>query len=176
MYVSPEKFVATNKAAVDAVLELAGAQFAAFEKIAALNLATAKSLFEDTSEQVKALAEAKDPQELMKLNSSYAQPAVEKAVAYGKGVYDVAVQTQSSFTKVAEANVAEMNKAFVSLLDAAAKNSPTGSDAAVNAMKTALASFNSAYDSMQKVAKQAADVVEVNFAAASQAKSRRKSA
>ena len=176
MYVSPEKLVATNKAAVDALLELAGAQFAAGEKLAALNLATAKSVFEDSTEHVKALAEAKDPQELVKLNSSFAQPAIEKAVAYGKGVYDVALSTQSSFTKVAEANVAEMNKALVTLLDAAAKNSPTGSDAAVTAMKSALAAVNSAYDSIQKVAKQAAEVVEVNFAAAQAAKPRRKAA
>jgi len=145
----------------------------AVEKLAALNLATAKSLFEDTTEQVKALAVAKDPQELVKLNSSFAQPAVEKAVTYGKSVYDIAVQTQASFTKVAEANVAELNKAFVTLLDTAAKNSPAGSDAAVTAMKSALAAVNSAYDSIQKVAKQAAEVVEVNFAAA-QNKPRRK--
>lgn len=176
MYVSPEKIVASNKAAVDALVELASAQFAAVEKLAALNLATAKTMFDETTEHVKSLAEAKDPQELAKVNSTFTQPAVDKAVAYGKSVYDIVVHTQASFSKVAESNAAEMNKVFVSLIDAAAKNSPAGSEAAVTAMKNALAAVNSAYDGMRKVAKQASEVVEVNFAAAQTAKPARKPA
>ncbi len=52
------------------------------------------------------------------------------------------------------------------VLENLAKNAPAGSDAAVTAMKSALAAANTAYDSMSRVAQQAADVVEGNFAAA----------
>lgn len=176
MYVTPEKLVATNKAGVDALVGIASVHFAAFEKLTALNVATARSMFEDAAEQLKAFAEIKDPQELVKLSSAFAQPNAEKAVAYGKTVYDVATQASSSLTKLAESNVAEMNKSMVALLDGMAKNAPAGSDAAVTAMKTALAAVNSAYDSIQKVAKQASDVIEVNFGAAAKAGGRRKTA
>lgn len=176
MYVTPEKLAATNKAGVDALVEIASVQFAALEKLTALNMLTAKQAFEDVSEQMKALADIKDPQELVKFATTLAQPSTEKAVAYGKGVYDVAASTTSTLTKLAESNAAEMNKALVALLDGMAKNAPAGSDAAVTAMKTALAAVNSAYDSIQKVAKQASDVIEVNFGAATKGSPRRKAA
>lgn len=173
MYVTPEKLVASNKAGVDAMVAVATAQFAAFEKLAALNINTAKSLFSETTEHVKAVAEAKDPQELIKLNTSYVQPSIENAVAYGKSVYDIASQTQATVSKLAESHAAEVNKAVASLVDSLAKNAPAGSDPIVTAMKTALAAANTAYDNMTKAAKQAAEVVEVNFAQA-QGKARRR--
>jgi phasin family protein len=175
MYVTPEKIAATNKAGVDAVLALASAQFSAIEKLAALNISAARNAFSEVSEHVKSLAEAKDAQELIKINTAFAQPNLEKSVAYGKSVYDIAAQTQATVTKLAEGHAAEINRAFVTLLDSVAKNAPAGSDPMVTAMKTALAAVNSAYDNMTKAAKQAAEVVEVNFAAATQ-KPRRKAA
>ena len=175
MYVTPEKFVAVNKAGVDSFIAFANAQFAAMERLAELNLGTAKASFEESASLIKALAEAKDPQEYAKLNTAFAQPALEKGVTYGKQVYDIAAQAQATFTRLAEAQAAEANKALVSLLDSVAKNAPAGSDPMVNAMKTALAAVNSAYDNISKAAKQAAEVVEVNFAAATQ-KPRRKAA
>ena len=174
MYVTPEKFAVTQKAGIDAALGFANAQFVAFEKFASLNLALAKTSAEEFAGHVKALADAKDPQDMVKLNTEFAQPAVEKSVAYGKQVYDIAAQTQATVTKLAESHTAEVNKAFTTLIDSIAKSAPTGSDPFVNAMKTTLAAVNNAYDSVSKAAKQAADVVEVNFAQATSAKPRRR--
>lgn len=169
MYVTPEKFLNAGKAGVEAALAVAHAQFAAVEKLAALNMAAAKSTFEETTDHIKSVFEAKDPQELVKINSAFAQPVLEKAVAYARNVYDVTSQAQTQVAKVVETQSVEVNKAMASAIDSLAKNAPVGSDAAVNAMKSALAAFNSAYDGMSKVAKQAAEVVEVNFANAASA-------
>lgn len=167
MYVTPEKFAATQKAGVDAALSLVHTQFGAMEKLATLNMTVIKTSMEEFADHFKSLADAKDPQDMAKLNSAFAQPAVEKSVAYGKHVYDIATQAQSTVTKLAESHAAELNKAFTSLIDTMAKSAPTGSDPFVSAMKTTLAAVNTAYDSVSKAAKQAADVVEVNFAQAS---------
>jgi phasin family protein len=166
MYVTPEQIQATTKANVDAMLSLASTQFAAIEKFASLNANAVKSAFEDSLANVRALAGAKDAQELMNLQSTFAQPAFEKAVAYSKSVYEVANQTSTEFSKVAERRVAEWNENFVSLLDKAAKNAPAGSDVAVSAVKQMLAAANSAYDNFTKVAKQATEIAEANVAAA----------
>ena len=48
MYVTPEQIVATNKAGVDAFLNLAYTQFAAFEKLSVLNFNATKAAFEDS--------------------------------------------------------------------------------------------------------------------------------
>jgi len=116
----------------------------------------------------RALAGAKDVQELISLQTSFAQPAIEKAVAYSKSVYEVATQSNAELSKLAEKRVAEWNENFVSLLDKAAKNAPAGSDVAVTAMKQMIAAANSAYDNMTKVAKQATEIAEANVAAATE--------
>ena len=52
-------------------------------------------------------------------------------------------------------------------MDSAAKNAPAGSETAVAVMKSAVSAANNAYESVQKAVKQATDVAEANFAAAS---------
>src|SRR5262245_16741533 len=168
MYVTPEQIQATTKANVDAMLSLATSQFAAIEKFATLNANAVKAVFEDSLANARALAGAKDVQEFVNLQSTFAQPAIEKAIAYSKSVYEVATETGSEFSKVAERRVAEWNENFVSLLDKAAKNAPAGSDVAVSAVKQMIAAANSAYDNFTKVAKQATEIAEANVTAATE--------
>jgi phasin family protein len=168
-FVTPEQFTAANKANVETLLTLANTAFASAERLAALNLNTARSLLEDGVANTKALLAAKDVQELVSLQASLAQPIVEKAGAYARSVYEITSQSQEEMGKVFEGQVAEMNKGVASALDKAAKSAPAGSDVAVAAVKSAIAAANSAYDSMSKAAKQVAEIAEANVAAATNA-------
>jgi phasin family protein len=165
MYASPEQFAATNKASTDALFAIAHAQFAAFERLSALNFNTTKAAFEDSVNQAKALLAVKDAQEFVKLSTASAQPSLEKAIAYSRNVYEVATQTQAEVTKLAESRAAEMNTSVAALLDKLSKNAPAGSDTAVTAIKSAMAAANSAYDSFTKVVKQATEMAEANVTA-----------
>jgi len=169
MYVTPEQIQAANKANVEAALTLAATHYAALERLGALNAGALKSAFEDSLANARALAAAKDVQEFVSLQGSFAQPALEKAIAYSRGLYEVATQTNAEFSKLAEQRVAEWNEGFATLLDKALKNAPAGSDAAVSAVKQMLAAANSAYDNFTKVAKQATEIAEANVAAATDA-------
>ena len=169
MFATPEQFAAANKAAVESLLTLANTALASAERVAALNLNTARSLLEDGVANTKALLAAKDVQELVNLQASLAQPIVEKAVAYARSVYEITSQSQEEIGKVFEGQVAEINKGVASALDKAAKSAPAGSDVAVAAVKSAIAAANSAYDSMSKAAKQVAEIAEANVAAATNA-------
>ena len=166
MYVAPENFMNASKSSFEAALAIAQVQFAAIEKFASLNFGAAKAAFDGASEQMKSVLQAKDPQDFAKIQSAAAQPSLDRAVAYARGVYDVASAARTSVAKVAEAHGAEINRAFATTIDGIAKNAPAGSEVAVNAMKSAFAAFNSAYDGMNRAAKQAAEVVEGNFAQA----------
>jgi len=169
MYVTPEQIAATNKAGVEAILGFANSQFAAFERLSALNFNATKSAFEEGVDHAKSLLGAKDIQEFANLNTAVAQPTLEKAIAYSRSVYELASQTQGELAKLVEAQAGEFNKNLVGLLDKIAKNGPAGSDVTVAAVKSALAAANSAYDSFNKVAKQATEIAEANFAAATSA-------
>ena len=168
MYVTPEQIQAANKANVESLLAVANAQFSAFEKLANISANAVKSVFEDSIANTRALLGAKDVQEFVSLQNAFAQPAIEKAIAYSKSVYEVATEANGELSKVAERRVAEWNENFVSLLDKASKNAPAGSDVAVSAVKQMLAAANSAYDNFNKVAKQATEIAEANVAAATE--------
>jgi phasin family protein len=169
MFVIPEQLAATNKANVEALLTVANSAFASAERLAALNLNTARTVLEDAMTNTKALLGVKDVQELVNLQTAMAQPLVEKAVAYNRSIYEIATQNQEEVSKLVEAQVAEMNKNLATALDKAAKSAPAGSDVAVAAVKSAIAAANSAYDSVSKAAKQVAEITEANVAAATSA-------
>ena len=168
MYVTPEQIQSTNKTNVETLLSVAATQFAALEKLANLSSSALKAAFEDGIANTRALAGAKDVQEFVNLQSTFAQPAIEKAIAYSRGVYEVATQTNAEFSRMAEKRVAEWNENFVSLLDKAVKNAPAGSDVAVTAVKQMIAAANSAYDNLTKVARQATEIAEANVATATE--------
>ena len=168
MYVTPEQIAATNKASVESILSLAANQFAAFERLENLNANAVKAVFEDSLANTRALAGAKDVQEFVNLQSSFTQPAFEKAIAWSKSVYEVTAQANAELTKSAEGRASEWNQSLVSMLDKAAKSAPGGSDVAVSAVKQMIAAANSAYDSFTKAAKQATEIAEANVAAATE--------
>jgi phasin family protein len=169
MYVTPEQVSASGKAGVESLVGLANAQFAAYERLWALNLSITKTVFEDSINYTRAVMGAKDVQEVVNLSAAAAQPALEKAMAYSRKVYEVSSQTQGEMTKVFEAQAAEINRNMTSMLDKLAKNAPAGSDVAVAAVKSCLAAANTAYDSFSKVAKQANEIAEANMTAAANA-------
>jgi phasin family protein len=160
-----EQLLATQKANLEAMFTLGQKAFEGVEKLVELNLQTAKTAFDEVSEHTKAVLAVKDAQELVALQSSLLQPVAEKAAAYSRHVYDIATSTGGEVSKLVEGQAAEAQKKFVSVVDNAVKNAPAGTENAVVLVKSAVAAANNAFDSVQKAAKQAADVAEANFQA-----------
>lgn len=166
MYQTPEQLIAMNKANLEAAMRFAGVAIEGAERMIDLQLKAAKSAFADSFEGAKALAAVKDFQQLAALKDNLAQPAMEKATAYAKNVYDLTSETQAEFGKLVEAQVAVLNKEVVTTLDKMVKTAPAGSEVGVAAVKSAIAAVNSAYDNLTKVAKQFAQASQSNMEAA----------
>ncbi|THF65806.1 phasin family protein [Pseudothauera nasutitermitis] len=162
MITTPEKLAATNKAAVESLLGVSAAAVASAERLAALNLNTARALIEDSMSSIKALSEAKDPQAFLAVQQSLVQPGTGKLVAYYRGVYEIATQNQEEITRLLETRFAELNKDLNAALEAAAKSAPAGSDVAIAAVKSALAAANATYDNVTKATRQVVDITEAN--------------
>ncbi len=176
MYTVPEQFAVSSKENVESFLEFAGVAAAATERLVELNLSTAKAAFADVTKGTKALTDVKDVQDLAGLQSSWTQPSVEKAVGYFKTSYGILSDTQAELSKLFEARIAEVNKGFVSAIEKAAKNAPAGSEVAVAAVKSAVASVNQAYDAFTKASKQVAEVTEATVSAAAGTPAKKKAA
>ena len=158
------QFAAANKSAVENMLSLTNTVFASAERLATLNLNTARSVVEDSVATTKSLFEIKDAQALVGLTPQLAQPGMEKVTAYSRGVYEIFTQTKDEVSKIVEAQVSELNGAFGTALDKLAKSGPAGSDVAVSAVKSAMAAANSAYGNFSKAAKHVAEMTETNLA------------
>jgi phasin family protein len=165
---TPEQVRAAAKTNLEAIIEITTAQAVAVEKIANLQAMAIKSAFEDTVANVRALAGVNDVQEFVKLQGSFAQPAYEKAMAYSKGMYEVATQVNANFVKLAERRVAAWNEGVVSFLDQALRNIPGASETVLPALKQVIAAGNSAYENLSKATKQATEMAEANVAAATE--------
>lgn len=169
MFATPEQIAAANKANLEALVGVANAVFANAEKLAALNLDTARALLEDGLSGTRSLIDAKDVQEVLELQSSLGKPLVEATVSYNRSLYELATNSQEQFTRLVDSRVSEMNKSFSGLIDQAARSAPAGSDVAFAAIKSALAAANSAYDNANKVGKQVSELAEASVSAASDA-------
>ncbi len=167
--VNPQQLAAAYQSNLETLFALSQTAFEGVEKVVTLNLNVAKANMQDSADKVRQMMSVKDPQELLSWNAQQLQPAAEKAVAYSRLMYDIASSTQAEFVKVAEAQLAEANSKFMSLIDSASKNAPAGSETAVAMMKSALAAANSAYDSLSKASKQAVEMTEANVTAATNA-------
>ena len=170
MNLNPEQFAAANKATVDSLLSVANTALASAERIAALNLNTARAAMEDATSGIQSVIGAKDPQAALAAQSSLAQPAVEKAVAYARSAYEITAETQQELAKMVEAQFGEFQKSVAGMVEMATKSAPAGSEGAVAAIQSAIAAANSAFGNMNSVAKQAAETVQANIAAMTKAK------
>ncbi len=160
-----EQLLATQRANFETLFTLGQKAFEGVEKLVELNLQTAKTSLEEAAEHTRALLAVKDAQELVALQTSLLQPSAEKAAAYSRHIYDIASTTGAEVGRLAEAQTAEAQQKFLSVVDNAVKNAPAGTENAVVLVKSAVAAANNAFDSVQKAAKQAADVAEANFQA-----------
>ena len=133
------------------------------EKLVELNMQAARNTLEENAAHAKAVLSAKGPQELAALQTEYVKPAQEKALAYGRQVYDIAASTQAEVSKLAEAQLATAKEKFTELVDQAAEKAPKGSESAVAAVKTAMANADAAFESVQKAARQAVSLAETNL-------------
>jgi phasin family protein len=160
-----EQVMTSQKAQFDTLFELTTKAFEGVEKLVELNLQVAKASMTEVAETTKALLSVKDAQELIALQAGLLQPAAEKAAAYGRHVYEISASTNAEVAKVAEGQLAEAQKRFMTLVDSAAKNAPAGSENAIALVRSAVAAASNAYESVNRAAKQAADVAEANFQA-----------
>ena len=85
-----EQFADLAKVNVESVVEVADVAFNGVEKMVDLQMKVAKNVMSQGAENMKALAGAKDVQELVKVQSSFAMPTLEAAVSYANAVYGIA--------------------------------------------------------------------------------------
>lgn len=166
----PSQVLASQKATLEAFLALQNTAFSGFEKLVDLNLRVVKATLDETTQKAQEALALEDPQQAVAFMTTLAaQPGAEKAMAYSKHVYDIMSGVQAEVGRLTEAQMAAGQKNLGDAIELLTKNAPPGSESAVAFMKSSLATATAAYDSLSRVARQAADVTESNITAAANA-------
>jgi phasin family protein len=160
-----EQLVAINQANLDAAARFAAAALDGAQRFFDLQLKTARAVLNDTAAGAKALAAAKDLQEIAALREELAAPALEKATAYARSLYDVTAATQAEVGKIVEERVADLNRRIVAVLERLEKEAPAGSEVGIAATKSAVVAFNAAYENFVKVAREIAEIGQAHLEA-----------
>lgn len=166
MFTKPEDFA---KSGINFTLFFANTAFDGIERLALLNLAAARSVFETSIGNFTTLLGAKDVQSFVNLQKSISAPSIEKGMEYSRNVIAIASETKDKIAKEVEVQVADTNAKVSGLVEKALASAPAGSEVAVAAVKTAIKTANEAYEGLNKAAKQAAEVAEASVAAATAA-------
>lgn len=165
--VNLDQLAATQKANAEVMMSLMRTAFNGVERLAALNMAATREFFNSSVSNSQQLLAIKDASELSKVNTSLAQPNVEKWLDYSKSVYELVGQMQKEVTSVMESQYSSFSQNATSAIDKSTKSAPVGGDIFAAAMKSMLTASTKAFDNMTNMAKQLSDIAEANVHAAS---------
>ncbi|HXZ48304.1 MAG TPA: phasin family protein [Usitatibacter sp.] len=162
-----------SSATVDAATRFARISMDSAERALAVQLEFAKGAISQAGVDAKALAGAKDVQELMALRSRIAEKTLESLMGYSRSLYEVASEAQSELSKLAEERMSSFQQAVSETVDQAAKTAPAGGDVAAAAIKSSLAATTAAFDSFTKAAKHVSSFADAGVRGAAEGKARK---
>jgi len=163
MKLTPEQMAAAQKANLETLSGLTNQALQSIEKLVELNMHIAKQSLGESMSSAKKALEVKDIQQLLAHQAEAVQPMAEKIMAYSRHLYELAHETQASFTKSAEKEFQAGQKKMNALVEDWTKNVPAGSDAAIHVMKQAITSAANVFETSQNAVKHAVEVAQTNL-------------
>ena len=160
-----EQFFTTCKTNIEQMLASNPAAPESIKKLVELNLQTAEAAVEDASKLAQALSGAKNPQELMELQTSMLKSVTERTMSYSQKLVEIVSSTAADVNlgKFAQGFGAAGQQPFMAAFENMTKSAPAGTEQMVAAMKNAMSTANSAMETMQKAVAQASSQAQASF-------------
>jgi phasin family protein len=149
-----------SSATVDAAARLTQISMDSAERAITVQLEYAKGALSQATLNARALAGAKDVQELLALRTRIAENTLENLMGYSRSLYEVASEAQTELSRLAEERLGTFQKAVTESVDQAARSAPAGGDLAAAAIKSSLAATTAAFDTFAKAAKHVASFTD----------------
>lgn len=164
-----EQITAAQKANTEVLTAMMRTSFEGLQRIADLNMAATRELFDTTISNANSMMSAKDINEAARINQSLAKPSVERMVDYSRRLYDLMAQMQKEMTGIVESQYSQFAKTAAGAIDKTKASAPVGGDVFAAAMKSMLDATNKVFDQMSATAKQMSDVTDANVQATTSA-------
>lgn len=160
---------AAQKANAEVMMALMRTSFEGMQRLAELNMAATREFFNATVSNANTLMSAKDLNDLTQVNQSLAKPDFDKVMDYSRKVYDLVAQMQKDMTSVLEHQYSQFSKSATTAIDKTKAANPVAGDIFAATMKSMLEATNKAFDNMNAMSKQMAELADANLSAASSA-------
>jgi phasin family protein len=170
-FFNSEKLQDAQKANLDLLQQISGKVFASVEQLTQLQFKTLQASTEEQFEGIRKLLAVRDLQGLAELQTSFTQPNVqaERLAEFNRQVQALIVGTHSEIAKLTSRQVEVGTQQVQEFVEVISKNAPAGSEPVVAAFKSSLANAGTVFESAQNAVKQAADVAQSGFDAATAA-------
>ena len=166
MYNATEQFAELNQSNIAQAAKLAALAVQNVDKLAKINLDTAKSALAQGVDRAQALAAVKDVQQLVALNAALVETNVQGVVGYSKLLYQLTTEARAQVTALVEESWAGYTKGAATWVDKVGKSAPAGSEAAINALKQGVAASTAAFDQINQASKQVVSLADAGMRAA----------
>ncbi|WP_297831156.1 TIGR01841 family phasin [Pseudomonas sp.] len=166
-----EKLQSSQKANLDLLQQISGKIFESVEQFSQLQFKALRASSEEHFDGFRKLLAVRDPQGFAALQASFTQPNVyaERLAEFNRQVQALVTGTQSEIAKLTTRQVETGTQQAQEFVEVISKNAPAGAEPVVAAFKSTLANAGSVYENVQKTVKQAADIAQSGFDAATSA-------
>lgn len=157
-----------NRKNMEAAMHLAQLSIENSQRVMALQNELARELFNAGVENARALAQAKDAQEVMRLRAEYAQETTRKMMAVAQQVAEIGNEARAEFARLLTEQLASGSEEMADAFQGFLKSLPGQPPNMLEMMQQAMATANSAFEQIAKAA--TASFSGKSEASASQAK------
>lgn len=162
-----EQIVSAQKANLDILCDLAERVADGFGRLIQLNLKTTRALLTEVQNNALKSLSAKEPGDWIAQQAAPAASIPERVQSYNREVFEIVSGVEAEFAHLAQAQCEAYTTRTQTFVDDVAKHAPAGSEAAIAAWQSAMATTNTLVDSVLKSYQQAAQFIESSLAAAS---------
>lgn len=141
-----------NRKNMEAAMQLAQLSIENSQRVMALQNELARELFDAGIENARALAQAKDAQEVMRLRAEYAQETTRKMMAVAQQVAEIGNEARAAFARLLTEQLASGSQEMADAFQGFLKTLPGQPPNMLEMMQQAMATANSAFEQIAKAA------------------------
>jgi phasin family protein len=161
---APENLLAAQKAGLDASFGVVARAVEGFEKLVDLNTRTLRTAIDEQQEIIARALSVRDAKDFFALQNQQFQASVQRTQAYWQSVAEIAADVRGVYAEAAQVQLEKTQRNAQAFVDSFASNAPVGSEAVVNAWRSAIdaatQSANTAYENARKAAQQVVEAAQ----------------
>ena len=146
MATKPEQFSELHRKNMEAAMRLAQMSIENSQRIVTLQVEVAKTLFQDSVDNAKALSTVKDPQQAVTLRTQYTQETTQKMIDAAREIAEIGNASRGEFSRLMTEQLASGSKDMMEAFQAFFGTLHGQNTSLVDTMQKAMAQANKAFE------------------------------